>query len=98
MFYLGIDLGTSAVKILLVSKEGDIRGSVTKEYPLIFPKPGWSEQKPELWWEAVKEGIRELLGTAGGYAGQEDRRGQRQTRKAQPEDTPRQMERGDIHK
>ena len=61
MFYLGIDLGTSAVKILLVSKEGEIRSSVTKDYPLIFPKPGWSEQKPELWWKAVKEGIRETI-------------------------------------
>ncbi len=65
MYYLGIDLGTSAVKILLVAEGGEIRGSVTKEYPLIFPKPGWSEQKPELWWEAVKEGMRELTDSAG---------------------------------
>ena len=61
MFYLGIDLGTSAVKILLVTEKGEIRGSVTKDYPLMFPKPGWSEQSPELWREAVKAGIRELL-------------------------------------
>ena len=61
--YIGIDLGTSAVKLLLVDGEGNIRNSVTREYPLIMPRPGWSEQDPADWWNAVKEGIKEL--TAG---------------------------------
>ncbi len=59
--YIGVDLGTSAVKLLLVDEEGAILNTVSKEYPLIFPHPGWSEQKPEDWWDACVKGIRELL-------------------------------------
>lgn len=59
--YIGVDLGTSAVKLLLVDGEGKIQNSVTKEYPLSFPHPGWSEQEPLDWWNACTEGIRELL-------------------------------------
>ena len=47
--YIGIDLGTSAVKLLLVNEKGEILKTVTKEYPLRFPKPGWSEQDPADW-------------------------------------------------
>lgn len=60
MFYIGIDLGTSAVKLLLMEANGKISNIVSKEYPLYFPNPGWSEQKPEDWWEAVKAGLKEL--------------------------------------
>ena len=59
--YIGIDLGTSAVKLLLVDERGTILNEVSKDYPLIFPHPGWSEQKPEDWWAAVKEALPELL-------------------------------------
>lgn len=59
-FFIGIDLGTSAVKLLLVDESGTIHNSVTKDYPLSFPKPGWSEQNPIDWWNAVCSGIREL--------------------------------------
>lgn len=58
--YIGIDLGTSAVKLLLVDEQGAILGEVTKAYPLSFPQPGWSEQRPEDWWKAVQHGILEL--------------------------------------
>lgn len=61
MLYIGIDLGTSAVKLLLMESGGAIRNIVSKEYPLYFPHPGWSEQKPEDWWEQTKAGIKELL-------------------------------------
>ena len=61
LYTIGIDLGTSAVKLLLVEASGKICSSVTKEYPLSFPKPGWSEQAPEDWWKAVTAGLRELL-------------------------------------
>ena len=61
MYYIGIDLGTSAVKLLLMGKDGTIENVVSREYPLYFPHPGWAEQKPEDWWEAVREGIRELI-------------------------------------
>ena len=60
MLYIGIDLGTSAVKLLLMDGKGKIQNIVTKEYELFFPHPGWSEQKPEDWVQAVKEGIRDL--------------------------------------
>ncbi len=61
MAVIGIDLGTSAVKLLLVNEAGGILKSVSREYPLLLPHPGWSEQNPEDWWNAVKDGIRELL-------------------------------------
>ncbi len=61
MYYIGIDLGTSAVKLLLVDESGNVAGEVTKEYPLSFPHPGWSEQKPEDWWSAVLAGVPELV-------------------------------------
>ena len=61
MLYIGIDLGTSACKLLLVDKGGAVLNEVTKEYPLSFPRPGWSEQAPEDWWRAVLEGVPELL-------------------------------------
>lgn len=59
--YIGVDLGTSAVKLLLMDAAGEIRNVVSKEYPLEFPQPGWSQQKPEDWRKAVLEGIPELL-------------------------------------
>ena len=61
MYFIGIDLGTSACKLLLVDEAGAIVNEVTHEYPLIFPHPGWSEQKPEDWWSAVVTGVPELL-------------------------------------
>ena len=61
MYYIGIDLGTSAAKFLLVDSEGAILNSTVKEYPLIFPHPGWSEQEPEEWWGALLSGVTELL-------------------------------------
>lgn len=61
MYYIGIDLGTSAVKLLLVAEDGQICNSVTKEYPLEFPQPGWSQQNPQDWRKAVLEGIPQLL-------------------------------------
>ena len=61
MLFIGIDLGTSAVKLLLMDEAGDIKNIVSREYPLCFPKPGWSEQSPEDWWNACLEGIPALL-------------------------------------
>ena len=61
MYYIGIDLGTSACKLLLVDEAGRVLRTVTKEYPLSFPRPGWSEQDPALWWAAVCAGMPELL-------------------------------------
>ena len=60
-YYIGVDLGTSAVKLLLMDQDGNVVNIVSREYPLYFPYPGWSEQKPEDWWEQTKEGIRQLV-------------------------------------
>ena len=61
MYYIGVDLGTSACKLLLVDDAGQIMNTVTKEYPLEFPNPGWSQQAPEDWKKAVMAGVPELL-------------------------------------
>ena len=61
MLFIGIDLGTSSTKLLLSDEKGNILNTVSKDYPLIFPHPGWSEQDPELWWKACTDGIPELL-------------------------------------
>lgn len=61
MLFIGVDLGTSAIKLLLVDDKGAILNTVTKEYPLCFPRPGWSEQRCEDWWNACLVGIPELL-------------------------------------
>lgn len=60
MFYIGVDLGTSAVKLLLMDGAGSIKRIVSREYPLYFPHPGWSEQHPEDWYRETVAGIREL--------------------------------------
>ena len=61
MFFIGVDLGTSAVKLLLMDENGKIEKIVSKEYPLYFPHPGWSEQKPEDWFAQSMAGIKELV-------------------------------------
>lgn len=60
MYYIGIDLGTSAVKLLLMEEDGTVCGIVSREYPLSFPHPGWSEQNPEDWFVQAMEGMKEL--------------------------------------
>ncbi len=64
MLYVGIDLGTSAVKLLLMDEKGTIQKIVSKEYPLFFPHPGWSEQNPEDWYAQTMAGLKELLAEA----------------------------------
>ncbi len=59
-YYIGADLGTSALKLLLVDSEGKIINSVSESYEVSFPASGWSEQKPEDWWTAFLEGFKKL--------------------------------------
>lgn len=61
MLYIGIDLGTSAVKLLLMDADGTVKNIVSREYPLYFPHSGWSEQKPEDWYQETMTGLEELL-------------------------------------
>lgn len=69
MYYIGVDLGTSALKLVMMKGNGELVKTVSKEYPLYFPHSGWSEQKPEDWFIAVKEGLKEIA------AGLDDRIG-----------------------
>lgn len=59
--YIGIDLGTSGAKFLLVAADGTILAENTQAYPVFYPHPGWSEQNPEDWFAAVMRGLKELL-------------------------------------
>lgn len=61
MLYIGVDLGTSAVKLLLMNEKGEIQNIVSREYPIYFPQPGWSEQNPEDWYKETMTGLHELL-------------------------------------
>jgi xylulokinase len=74
---LGIDLGTSSVKVVVVSNSGRILGLGSVEYPILTPRPGWAEQDPEEWWKATVLAVRQALAAAGrpqisgiGFSGQ----------------------------
>jgi len=60
-YLLGLDIGTSGVKALLISVKGKIISSKTTSYPLKTPHPGWAEQSPYDWWEAALKVIRETV-------------------------------------
>ncbi len=62
---LGIDVGTSGCKTILLDSGGRILAAHTQEYPLYMPKPGWTEQEPEDWWQAAVTGIGKVLSKAG---------------------------------
>ena len=61
MYLIGIDIGTTSVKILAIDEKGSVVKTAAKEYPIFFPKPLWSEQNPEDWWEQTQIGLVELL-------------------------------------
>ncbi|MBR5473362.1 MAG: xylulokinase [Clostridia bacterium] len=60
-YYIGADLGTSALKLLLVDVDGKIIKTISQSYSVQFPNPGWSEQNPQDWWDAFLVGTRELI-------------------------------------
>ena len=59
--FLGLDIGTSGVKAILVGADGDVLAAGVTELPLSTPRPGWAEQEPELWWQASISSIRIVL-------------------------------------
>ena len=61
MLFIGVDLGTSAVKLILADELGKVLKVVSKEYPVNFPHSGWSEQDPYNWYDKSIEGIKELI-------------------------------------
>ncbi len=62
--YLGIDIGTSGTKTIAMQEDGKILATATENYPLYSPKPGWSEQEPEDWWQACVKGIQSVVAKA----------------------------------
>ena len=59
--YIGVDLGTSGTKILLVAANGAILAENTQSYPVCYPHSGWCEQNPEDWFSATMRGLKEVL-------------------------------------
>ena len=60
-YLLGIDIGTSACKVALFNKSGQVMASASGDYPVYYPREGWAQQKPDEWWSAVCGAIRECL-------------------------------------
>jgi xylulokinase len=58
--FVGIDLGTSACKVIALGGDGDVVAKALREYPLHAPRPGWAEQDPEDWWRATGEAVGEV--------------------------------------
>ena len=65
MALLGIDLGTSSVKALLIDERGNALASATVEYPLSAPRPLWSEQDPADWWRGTCDAVRAVMAKSG---------------------------------
>ncbi len=60
-YLMGIDIGTSNVKIIVISAEGELVAIETSSYPLYSPQPGWSEQNPTDWWNSTKEALKAII-------------------------------------
>jgi xylulokinase len=63
---IGLDVGTSGVKAVLIAEDGRVVASATADYPLLTPRPGWTEQEPDAWWQASCDVLRRLAGQAAG--------------------------------
>lgn len=62
-YIMGIDIGTSGLKCILIDEKGSVAASVTENYPLSVPKPGWSEQDPAHWRDAAGKAMRKAAGS-----------------------------------
>lgn len=60
-YLLGIDIGTSACKIAVFAKDGTVKATGTGDYQVYYPHPGWAEQNPEEWWDAVCRASKETI-------------------------------------
>ncbi|KND60551.1 Xylulose kinase [Candidatus Burkholderia verschuerenii] len=60
-YLIGIDVGTSACKVIAVDGAGRVAAKALAAYPLVSPKPGWAEQDPEHWWEATQTALAQVL-------------------------------------
>ena len=60
-YYIGIDIGTSGTKSILIDDQGIIHGQSTAEYGVQMPKPMWTEQDPEVWWQATVKTVQGVM-------------------------------------
>jgi len=60
-YLLGVDVGTTGTRTILVAETGKIVASASEGYPLLIPRVGWAEQKPEDWWRATQKGVAKVL-------------------------------------
>ena len=60
-YLIGLDVGTTGIKSIVMNAKGKILASALEEYPLLLPRPGWAEQHPQDWWEATKRSLQRLL-------------------------------------
>jgi len=58
---MGVDLGTSSVKVIIMDEDGKILAQASEKYLILTPSPGWAEQDPDRWWLAAKSAIRRAL-------------------------------------
>ncbi|HWI62734.1 MAG TPA: xylulokinase [Symbiobacteriaceae bacterium] len=63
--FIGVDIGTSGARVIAVDAAGELAGMATAEYPLLTPKPGWTEQNPSDWWSAVTTCLRQVVEQVG---------------------------------
>lgn len=64
-YLIGIDVGTSGTKALLIDQDGVVKASTTRSYPLYTPRPGWAEQNPSDWWSAAYKAIADVISASG---------------------------------
>ena len=64
-YLIGLDIGTSGAKCIVADEFGRVTASATLEYPLYTPQPGWAEQNPIDWWNAVVQGTKKILAKSG---------------------------------
>ena len=62
---VGIDVGTTGARAVVIGDDGEVRGAGSAEYPIRTPRPGWAEQDPEAWWNGVSISVRSALAEAG---------------------------------
>ena len=65
MYFLGIDVSTTATKALLIDEKGTVAAVAASEYPFDTPHPLWSEQHPDLWWNGAQKSIRSVIRQSG---------------------------------
>jgi len=64
-YFLGIDVGTSGTKALVMTAAGEVRSTATAPHSVSTPRPGWSEQDPRQWWQATAKAVRAAIAKAG---------------------------------